>query len=171
MRKILTSLLVSSIMLFALNMGEVPPKVVLSQKNGGYLNGTEWNSSMLKNKLYVLFYVDPDERETNKAFIEALKAKHYDLNYYGSVAIINLAATWLPNVVLESKLKAKQKKFPNTIYVKDKSKVLVQEWNLEDDSSNVLVFNKNGELMYSYSGKLSSSEITKVITLIDRNLI
>jgi len=171
MRKILTSLLVSSIMLFALNMGEVPPKVVLSQKNGGYLNGTEWNSSMLKNKLYVLFYVDPDERETNKAFIEALKAKHYDLNYYGSVAIINLAATWLPNVVLESKLKAKQKKFPNTIYVKDKSKVLVQEWNLEDDSSNVLVFNKNGELMYSYSGKLSSSEITKVITLIDRSLI
>jgi len=171
MRKFLTSLLMSSITLLALNTGEVPPKVVLSEKNGGYLDGTEWNSSMLKNKLYVLFYVDPDERETNSAFTEVLKAKNYDLNYYGSVAIINLAATWLPNMVLESKLKEKQKKFPNTIYVKDKSKVLVKEWDLQDDSSNVLVFNKNGELIYSHFGKLDSSEITKVISLIDRNLI
>lgn len=170
MRKILTGILISSITLLALNTGEVPPKVVISEKDGGYLDGTAWSSSMLKNKLYVLFYVDPDERETNSAFIEALKAKNYDLNYYGSVAIINLAATWLPNVVLESKLKEKQKKFPNTIYVKDKSKVLVKEWQLQDDSSNVLVFNKSGELIYSYSGKLDSSEITKVIALIDRSL-
>jgi predicted transcriptional regulator len=171
MRKFLTSVLISSVTLLALNTGEVPPKVVLSEKNGGYLDGTEWDSSMLKNKLYVLFYVDPDERDTNSAFTEKLKAKNYDLNYYGSVAIINLAATWLPNVVLEAKLKDKQKKFPNTIYVKDKSKVLVKEWNLQDDSSNVLVFNKSGELIYSYAGKLNSSEITKVISLIDRNLI
>jgi predicted transcriptional regulator len=171
MKKFLATTLISSMMLLALNTGEVPPKVVISEKNGGYLDGTEWNSSMLKNKLYVLFYVDPDERDTNSAFTEVLKNKNYDLNYYGSVAIINLAATWLPNVVLESKLKDKQKKFPNTIYVKDKSKVLVKEWNLQDDSSNVLVFNKSGELIYSYSGKLDSSEITKVISLIDRNLI
>jgi predicted transcriptional regulator len=171
MKKILTNLLIGSMTLLAINTGEVPPKVVISEKNGGYLDGTEWSSSMLKNKLYVLFYVDPDERDTNSAFTEVLKNKNYDLNYYGSVAIINLAATWLPNVVLESKLKDKQKKFPNTIYVKDKSKVLVKEWNLQDDSSNVLVFNKSGELIYSYSGKLDSSEITKVISLIDRNLI
>jgi predicted transcriptional regulator len=171
MRKILTTLFMSSMALLALNIGEVPSQVVISDKNGGYLDGTAWNSSMLKNKLYVVFYVDPDERDTNSAFIKALKDKNYDLNYFGSVAIINLAATWLPNVVLEAKLKDKQKKFPNTIYVKDKSKVLVKEWNLQDDSSNVLVFNKSGELIYSYAGKLSSSEITKVISLIDRNLI
>jgi hypothetical protein len=171
MRKFLTGFFISSMALLALNIGEVPPKVVISEKNGGYLDGTAWNSSMLKNKLYVLFYVDPDERDTNDAFTKALHEKSYDLNYYGSVAIINLAATWLPNVVLESKLKDKQKKFPNTIYIKDKSKVLVKEWDLQDDSSNVLIFNKDGELIYSYSGKLNSSEITKVISLIDRNLI
>lgn len=171
MRKILTSLLSSSIILLALNTGEVPPKVAISEKNGGYLDGTEWSSTMLKNKLYVVFYVDPDERDTNSAFIQALKEKNYDLNYYGSVAIINLAATWLPNIVLESKLKEKQKEFPNTIYVKDKSKVLVKEWELEDDSSNVLVFNKNGELIYLHSGKLNASEIAKVLSIIDRNLI
>lgn len=170
MRKFLSSVLFSSITLLALSSGEVPPKVIISEENGGYLDGTAWDSSMLKNKLYVLFYVDPDERETNSAFVDALKAKNYDLNYYASVAIINLAATWLPNVVLEAKLKEKQKKFPNTIYIKDRSKVLVKEWNLEDDSSNVLVLNKNGELIYTYSGKLNATEIDKVLTLIDTNL-
>jgi len=171
MRKILTSVISSSMTLLALTTGEVPPKVVISEKNGGYLDGTAWNSSMLKNKLYVLFYVDPDEKDTNNKFSEALKAKHYDLNYFGTVAVINLAATWLPNVMIESKLKEKQKEYANTIYVKDKSKVLVKEWQLQDDNSDVLVFNKNGELIYSYSGQLDSSEITKVLSIIDRNLI
>ncbi len=170
MKKFLTSIIFGSLSLFALNIGEVPLNVVIEKENGGYLDGTSWNSSMLKNKVYVLFYVDPDERDTNNAFSEALKAKKYNLNYYGSVAIINLAATWLPNVMLESKLKDNQKKFPNTIYVKDKIKVLVNEWKLKDDSSNVLVFNKSGELIYNHAGKLNSSEITKVLTLIDNNL-
>ena len=171
MRKILTSVISSSMTLLALTTGEVPPEVVISEKNGGYLDGTAWNSSMLKNKLYVLFYVDPDEKDTNNKFSEALKEKHYDLNYFGTVAVVNLAATWLPNVMIESKLKEKQKEYANTIYVKDKSKVLVKEWQLQDDSSDVLVFNKNGELIYSYFGQLDSSEITKVLSIIDRNLI
>jgi predicted transcriptional regulator len=170
MKKIVISMLFSGISIFALNIGEVPPEVVIEKKSGGYLDGTAWNSSMLQNKLYVLFYVDPDERDTNNEFSRALRDKKYNLNYYGSVAIVNLAATWLPNVVLEKKLKEKQRKFPNAIYVKDKKKVLVKEWKLEDDSSNVLVFNKNGELIYIYSGKLNSEEIDKVLKLIDSNL-
>jgi hypothetical protein len=171
MKKFLTTLIISSILLFGITTGEVPPKVVISGENGGYLDGSEWNSSMLKGKLYVLFYIDPDERETNSKFVNVLKDKNYDLNYFGSVTIINLAATWLPNIILESKLKDRQKQFPNTIYIKDKSKVLVREWDLKDNSSNVLIFDKSGKVIYSYSGKLSSSEITKVISLIDRNLL
>jgi len=163
-------MLLGTLSLSALTVGELPPKIVIEKENGGYLDGTSWNSSMLKNKVYVLFYVDPDERDTNNDFSEALKAKHYDLNYFGTIAIINLAATWLPNIMIESKLKEKQKKYSNTIYVKDKSKVLVKEWKVQDDSSNVLVFNKNGKLLYTYSGKLNSSEIDKVLKLIDTNI-
>lgn len=170
MKKFLISMLLGTLSLSALTVGELPPKIVIEKENGGYLDGTSWNSSMLKNKVYVLFYVDPDERDTNNDFSEALKAKHYDLNYFGTIAIINLAATWLPNIMIESKLKEKQKKYSNTIYVKDKSKVLVKEWKVQDDSSNVLVFNKNGKLLYTYSGKLNSSEIDKVLKLIDTNI-
>lgn len=171
MKKVLLGICLSSLCAFSLTVGEVPKEVVLEKENGGRVDGTAWSSTMLKGKVHVLFYVDPDERDTNNAFSEALKAKKYDLNHFASVAVINLAATWLPNFVLEKKLKAKQEQYPNAIYVKDKSKVLVKEWELKDDSSDILVFSKKGELIYSYAGELDSSEIDKVLKLIDENLL
>jgi len=125
---------------------------------------------MLKSKVYTLFYVDPDERDLNNDFADALKAKNFDRKKVNSVAIINLKATWLPNVILESKLKEKQKKFPHTIYVKDKKKVLVKQWSLADDNSDILIFDKKGKLIYKKFGKISAKEIPEVLKLIEKNI-
>ena len=161
-------LLVSS--LWAVNVDEVPKSVTLSGDNGGLVAGGAWESSMLKDKVHVVFYVDPDEKDTNEDFTQALKAAKFDRSKYASVAIVNLAATWKPNIVIEALLKAKQEKFPHAIYVKDKDKVLVKEWDLKDDSSDILVFDKGGKLLYTYAGKLDKDEISKVITLIKAHL-
>ena len=170
MKKILTTLLISTVATFALSIGEVPKTVTLEGDNGGLVDGSAWSSSMLKDKVYVLFYVDPDKKGDNEAFIDALHAKNYDREKYGSVAIINLKATWLPNFAIEKKLKDKQEKFPNTTYAKDKTKYLVQEWELADDSSNVLVFDKEGKLLYQHSGPLEGEEMEKVFKIIEDNL-
>jgi len=154
----------------AVEIGKVPPKVVLSGKEGAKVDGSAWHSQMLKGKVHIVFYVDPDERKTNDALTQALKKRHFDRKKFASVAIINLAATWMPNIVLESLLKKKQKEFPDTVYVKDKQKVLVKQWQLADDASDVLVFDKNGKLLYKKFGKLDKSEIAKVIELIERHL-
>lgn len=154
----------------AIELGKVPTPVSIDGENGGKIDGTAWNSSMLKGKIYTVFYVDPDERDLNNPLADALKAKKYDRKKVNSVAIINLAATWLPNVILEAKLKEKQKIFPHTIYVKDKKKVLVKEWKLADDNSDILVFDKNGKLIYKKFGKVSDEEIKDVIALIEKNL-
>lgn len=161
-------LLVGSCM--AIELGQIPNEVIIEGENGGRTDGQVWNSSMLKGKIHTVFYVDPDERDLNNPFADALKAKNFDRKKLNSVAIVNLAATWLPNVVIESKLKAKQKKFPHTIYVKDKKKVLVKAWNLEDDNSDILIFNKEGKLIYKKFGKVSDKEIPEVLSLIEKNL-
>ncbi len=162
------SLMFGSIM--AIELGEVPSNVVIDGENGGNVNGKAWNSSMLKGKIYTVFYVDPDEKDLNNPLANALKARKFDRKKVNSVAIINLAATWLPNIVIEAKLKNKQKKFPNTVYVKDKKKILVKEWNLADDNSDILIFNQKGELIYKKFGEVSASEIKKLIALIEKNL-
>ena len=170
MQKLLTTLLIATVSTFALTIGEIPKEITLSGENGARVDGTAWNSKMLKDKVYVLFYVDPDKKADNEAFIDALHEKNYDKEKYGSVAIINLKATWLPNFAIEKKLKDKQEKFPDTTYVKDKTKYLVQKWELADDSSNVLLFDKEGKLLYQYSGRIEGDEMEKVFKLIEENL-
>ena len=170
MKKIVLSLLLLTAGLFAIETGKIPSTVIIDGKDGGAIKGGAWSSAMLRDKVTVLFYVDPDERNVNKALTQALKAKHFDRSKYRSVAILNLAATWLPNAVLESKLQAKQKEFPDTVYVKDKNKVLVKKWGLKDDSSDILIFDKSGKLIYKKFGKLNQKEIEKVIVLIEKTL-
>ncbi len=170
MKKIILIACILTSFVSAIVVGEVPKEVTIDAENGGLLSDKPWHSSMLKDKVYVLFYVDPDEKDTNNGFSEALKKNAYDLKNFGTVAIINLKATWLPNFAIESSLKSKQKEYPNTTYVKDKSKYLVKEWGLADDSSDIAVFAKDGKLLYHHSGKLEKEEIEKVLKLIDENL-
>ena len=170
MKKIILGLLVLVGSSFAVEVGQVPSAVSLSGDNGGKTDGSTWNTSSLKGKVHILFYVDPDKKDLNEALTKALKKRHFDRKKYASVAIVNLAATWMPNALIEAKLKSKQKEFPDTTYVKDKKKVLVKKWNLADDNSDVLLFDKNGKLIYKKFGKLSNAEIAKVLSLIEANL-
>jgi len=170
MKKLLLSFALS-INLLALSIGETPKEVSIQKDNGGLVkDGLEWNSSSIKDKIIVLFYVDPDEKDTNAHFNQILKDKKYNFEKFGSIAIINLAATWKPNFVIESILKSKQKEFTRTIYVKDKNSVLVNEWGLKDDSSEVLLFSKDSKLLFYNSGKMSNEDIKQILKLIDENI-
>ena len=46
----------------------------------------------------------------------------------------------------------------------------MKKWALADDNSDILVFDKSGKLIYKKFGKLSKSEIEKVISLIKNNI-
>lgn len=93
----------------AIEIGEIPPKVELREKLGGRLDGKPWSSEELQGKIHVLFYVDPDEKDTNNDASEALNREKFSSDKFQSVGIINMAATWLPNFAISSALKDKQK--------------------------------------------------------------
>ena len=154
----------------AIEMGAIPPKVELKEKLGGRLDGTPWSSAELQGKVSVLFYVDPDEKDTNNEASEALNQEKFPDDKYQSFGIINMAATWLPNFAISSALKDKQKRYPKTIYVRDYKKVLVKAWNVADDSSDVLVFDKKGALIFRKDGKLTAAEIQTLIKVIREHL-
>ena len=92
-----------------IEFGEIPATVVLEGKQGGRLDGTAWSSTEMRGKVHVLFYVDPDFKDLNNDASEALKGEEFPRDHFQSVAIINMAATWLPNFAISSALKKKQK--------------------------------------------------------------
>jgi YtfJ family uncharacterized protein len=150
----------------AIEIGEIPPKIELREKLGGRLDGKPWSSEELQGKVHVLFYVDPDEKDTNNDASEALDREKFPGDKYQSVGIINMAASWLPNFAISSAVKDKQKRYPRTIYVRDYKKVVVGAWKIADDSSNVLAFDKEGKLIFRKDGKLTPEEIKVLIKLI-----
>jgi len=158
--------------LFAITVGEKPKEVVLEKANGGLVkDDSQWSSNMLREKVYVMFYVDPDEKDLNEDFSQALKAKKYrEKGAFGSIAVINLAATWKPNFIIESILKGKQKEFPKTVYVNDKKSVLVHKWNLADDNSDIIIFDKKGKVLFYKAGKMDDADMQKAFQLIEENI-
>jgi len=150
----------------AIELGEIPPKVELREKLGGRLDGTPWSSEELQGKVHVVFYVDPDEKDTNNEASDALNREKFPGDKFQSVGVINMAATWMPNFAISSSIKDKQKRYPKTTYVRDYKKTLVNAWKIADDSSNILAFDKNGTLIFRKDGKLTAEEIQTLIKVI-----
>jgi predicted transcriptional regulator len=154
----------------AVTIGQTVPDIIIDRKDGGTLSEKAWETKSMRGKVIAFFYVDPDVKDLNDALGLRLKSEKLDKHKFQTVAVINLAATWMPNALIEIALKEKQKQFPNVIYVKDKSKMFVKKWNLEDDNSDVLIFDKNGKCIYKHFGKLTDKENDKVIALIKNNI-
>ena len=159
-------LLLSNISNADLELNLAPPPIQLAGAQGGRLDGTDWNSSELKEAIYILMYVDPDKIKVNEHVEDALAKEQYPLDKVRSVAITNLAATWKPKFLIRKILKGKQKKYPRTVYVTDKSKVLVEQWGLHDHSYNVLVFGQLGNLLFNKGGALSAVDVENLTSMI-----
>ena len=170
MRKIILFLLAVFTMANALSVGERLPNVVLDKANGGTSDGQAWHTRDLKGKVHLILYMDPDKRKENQSLLDVLNSLDIDTKAYSTVAIVNLAATWMPDAILEGLLSKKQKELKNTSFVFDKKKVLVEKWKMKDDASNVLLVDKNSKVIYQKSGKISNSDIDTILSLIKQNL-
>ena len=152
-------------------VGTRPQTVDLKDKNGGLVkDGAAWSSASVKGAVYMIVYVDPDEKDLNEELTQSLKKENFDHEKFRSVAIINMKATWKPNAIISSMLESKQKEFPDTIYVKDYEGVLVKEWGLTDDNYDVVLFDQTGRVLYRKDGKLDGKEIASFISLIKEHL-
>ena len=153
-----------------IQLGQVAPVIELKDKLGGRVDGSPWSSSEIKGKVFVIFYVDPDVKDLNNMASEALNKEKFPREQFQSVAVINMGATWKPNFVISSLLKEKQKQYPKTIYVRDYKKALVNKWNISDDNSDILVFDKEGRLIFRKDGKLGADDIKSMLKLIKEYL-
>ena len=92
-----------------LSIGSIPAPVKISGAQGGKVAGGNWSSAEIKGKVYTVMYVDPDEKDLNEHVERALKSENFPRDKYGSMAIVNSAATWKPDAVIRMILKSKQK--------------------------------------------------------------
>ena len=150
-----------------LPIGSTPKTIVLQGEQGKLVDGGgPWKSDRFKGFVTILFYVDPDESDLNNAASEALKDANLPADQVRSVAVINMDATLLPNFLIQGKLEDKQKEYQNTLYVMDYKKVLVNEWGLGDHNNDVVIFDKQGKVLFSVDGQLNDSQIKQMLAAV-----
>jgi uncharacterized protein len=149
---------------YKVTLGEKPPLVVLSGKDGEKLSGGGWNSNTIGGKVTVVMYVDPDKNSTNEHVEDSIRA-HYgrqDIKVFG---VVNTEATFIPNFMLRRRLSAKQARNPLVDLVLDYDRVLEKKWGLKDDRYNVMVYDKAGKLFFLKEGVCDLNDINQLLTL------
>lgn len=146
------------------------PNLTLKGDDGGRLDGKEWSleQSLQSKVVTIIFYVDPDEKDKNEEISERLKARNYNQTEVQYLGMINMEATWLPNFAISESLKTKQRKYPDTLYLKDYTKKGVQTWKVADDENNVIVLDKEGTVVFSKFGYVTKKEGDQLIALVDK---
>ncbi len=81
-----------------------------------------------------------------------------------------MAATWLPNIAINIKLKSKQEEYKSTVYVKDLEKTLVKKWGLNEDDGDVMLLGIDGKVLYSVDGKFTDTQVKEIVKTVWDNL-
>lgn len=169
---ILTALVIPTLGFAAkIEVGKPVPKIELKGDKGGTVDEKPWSTDSIKGKVITLFYVDPDKKTENDHVSAALKKEGFPTDKYGSISVINMDATGMPNFAINSALKDKQKEFPDTVFVKDMEKSFPKAWGIKDDDNNdVFSFDKEGNVIFAKEGKLSDADIQALIAAIKSKL-
>ncbi len=105
-----------------------------------------------KGKVLYIAYVDPDEKDTNNHVEDALKKERdsggLDKARYEGLGFANLKATNLPNFIIKALIKSKQEK-TGAVILLDYDYTILNLWGLKNDSSEVVVLDKERICRYS----------------------
>ena len=150
--------------------GERLPPIELSGDAGGHLDGSPWqlSDSLKEKKITVIYYVDPDEKDANEEISEAFQKRNYSSEKVQFIAIINMAATWLPNFAISASLKKKQEKYPDTLYLRDYDKVGVKKWGIADDQNDIIILNPQGEVLFFNYGTVQPKRREEILQTLDK---
>ena len=160
-----------------IQVGDKLPLIELSGDAGGRVKenpetkSKNWSSQELRDKVHVIFYVAPSQKELNRKASSAITAAKFPRDKYSSVAVVNLASSWIPNFLISKKIEASQKEFPHTTYVKDIKRAFVEKWGLKDKSNDVVIVDKNGKVAFVFRGKLADKDIENMLKVMRKHIL
>ena len=155
---------VSAAVAAELKVGDKAPDFKLKDSTGKEYSLA---SPDFEGRVISIFYVDPDEKDMNVHVEDALlKDTGLDRKTrYKGLGITNMKATALPNFLIKKIIKSKQEK-TGAIILLDYDYTILNLWGLQNDSSNVVIMDKERICRYIYKGKLPPEEVAKVIEII-----
>ena len=120
-----------------------------------------WNSAQLVGKVRVLQHIAgrTSAKEKNATLIEAIKSAKLPHDRYQTTTIVNTE---------RSSLESNKKLYPWSQFIVDSNGVARGAWQLDEESSAVVVLDKDGRVQWAKDGALTQEEVQQVMDLLHK---
>ena len=132
-----------------------------------------WDSSELAGKVRVIQYIAgrTSAKKKNSMLITAVKDAEFPEDRFQPTTIVNTDDA-IPGsgFFVRGKIEKNKKHYPWAQFIVDSDGLARKAWNLPEESSTIIVLDKNGHVQWAKDGALSPEEVNYVINLV-RKLI
>ncbi|MDR9889103.1 YtfJ family protein [Pseudenterobacter timonensis] len=158
--------------------GQRLPPVGIADRGELILNNDEfsykaWNSAQLAGKVRVVQHIAgrTSAKEKNATLVEAIKSAKLSHEVYQTTTIVNTDDA-IPGsgMFVRSSLESNKKLYPWSQFIVDSNGVTRKAWGLEEESSAVVVLNKEGRVEWVKDGALTQEEVQQVVALLHKLL-
>ncbi|SEK47626.1 hypothetical protein SAMN04487787_10270 [Kosakonia sacchari] len=141
-------------------------ELILENDKFSYKN---WNSAQLPGKVRVVQHIAgrTSAKEKNAGLIEAIKAANLPHDRYQTTTIVNTDDA-IPGsaMFVRSSIESNKKLYPWSQFIVDSEGVTRKAWQLDEESSAIIVLDKEGRVQFAKDGGLSQQEVQQVIDLL-----
>ena len=128
-----------------------------------------WNSAQLPGKVRVVQHIAgrTSAKEKNAGLIEAIKSANFPHDRYQTTTIINTDDA-IPGsaMFVRSSIESNKELYPWSQFVVDSDGMVRKAWQLEEESSAIVVLDKDGKVAYAKDGSLTQAEVQQVVALL-----
>ncbi|WP_194439589.1 YtfJ family protein [Vibrio fluminensis] len=161
-----------------LTVGQTTPNVAIANHGEILVDGKDtvyqaWNSNDMLGKVRVVQAIAgrSSSKEMNAPLMTAITAAKFPAENYQTTTIINQDdAMWGTGSFVKSSAEDSKMEFPWSSMVLDENGIVANTWQLQPESSAIVVQDKQGKVLFVKEGKLSPAEIQQVLELITQNL-
>ncbi|MDG3087024.1 YtfJ family protein [Vibrio hannami] len=161
-----------------LSVGSSLPDITVEKHGEITLKGeevsySEWNNQKMLGKVRIIQAIAgrKSSKKMNAPLMTAIGEAKFPEDSYQTTSIINQDdAMWGTGSFVKSSAQDSKKEFPWSSIVLDKDGSVANAWELQEESSAIIVLDKQGQILFVKEGALNEAEIQDVLNLVKSNL-
>lgn len=161
-----------------ISVGQPLPNVEVKSHGEIILKGDDtifqaWSTQDMTGKVRVIQAIAgrSSSKELNAPLMAAITAAKFPQQSYQTTSIINQDdAIWGTGSFVKSSAQDSKKEFPWSSMVLDEEGTVASSWDLAEESSAIIVQDKQGTVLFVKEGALDDSEIQQVLKLVKENI-
>ncbi|MFG1172909.1 YtfJ family protein [Erwiniaceae bacterium CAU 1747] len=139
--------------------------------SGDKIHYRKWDSSKLAGKIRLVQYIAGrrSAKKKNAILIKAVKAASFPGDRFQPTTIINTDDEFPgTGFFVVSKVEKNQRHYPWAQFIIDGEGVGRKAWQLAEDSSTIVVLDREGRIQWAKDGALTTNEVFQVMSLLQQ---